>query len=61
MKKTVKAFADVGSHGGIFEFQSGPVADRYPGLMQIYSEQITRDLIPVTITYEFPTTTKGLT
>lgn len=30
------AWADVGSHGGIFEFFSGPVADRYPGLLHIF-------------------------
>lgn len=50
--KTVKAWADVGSHGGIFVFEVGPVASRYPKLMHIFYEKISADLIPVKITYE---------
>jgi hypothetical protein len=34
----MRAWADVGSHGGIFEFVEGPIADRYPTLLQIYSK-----------------------
>lgn len=37
-KKKITAWADVGSNGGIFEFQSGPVATRYPHLMHVYSQ-----------------------
>jgi hypothetical protein len=51
-KKTVKGWADVGSHGGIFQFESGPVGDKYPTLMAIYSRQLSEELVPVTITYE---------
>ena len=47
--KKIKAWADVGSHGGIFVFSSGPVADRYPGLLHIYETQVTKDLVPVEI------------
>ena len=47
--KTIKAWADVGSHGGIFEFHMGGIADRYPNLMQVYSKQHTADLVPVMI------------
>lgn len=47
--KPMKAWADVGSHGGIFEFAIGNIADRYPHLLQIYSKQVTPDLIPVKI------------
>lgn len=54
MKKTVKAFADVGSHGEIWHFATGPVAERYPHLMQIYTERVTPDLVPVIITYDYP-------
>ena len=43
-------YADVGSHGGIFYFQHGPVGDRYPGLLHIYKTQLTPDLVPVYIT-----------
>ena len=51
-KKTVKktkAWADVGSNGGIFYFAGGPVASRYPSLLQVYQEKITDDLVPVWI------------
>ena len=47
--KTVKAWADVGSHGGIFYFDGGPVADRYPGLMHIFKTKVTEDLVEVEI------------
>lgn len=48
--KTHKAWADVGSHGGIYVFEIGPVADRYPSLMHVHEKQVTPDLVPVTIT-----------
>lgn len=47
--KTMIGYADVGSHGGIFEFSIGPVADRYPNLLQIYSKPLP-GLVPVKIT-----------
>ena len=47
--KIVKAWADVGSHRGIFVFESGPVGDRYPHLLHIFAKQVTPDLIPVHI------------
>jgi hypothetical protein len=51
--KTVRSmigYADVGSHGGIFAFDMGPVAERYPGLLQIYKNKLTPDLVAVKIT-----------
>jgi len=51
-KRKIKAWADVGSNGGIFVFELGPVARQYPRLMHIYDRKISKDLIPVTITYE---------
>lgn len=49
--KTHKAWADVGSHGGIFAFEpGGRVGDRYPNLLHIFTKQHTPDLVPVTIT-----------
>jgi len=48
-ERTMRAYADVGSHGFIFEFVAGPVAERYPTLLQIYREKITPDLVPVEI------------
>jgi len=52
MKKTIRAYADVGSHGGIFYFEMGNIAERYPTLMQIYRKKICKGLTPVKITYE---------
>lgn len=49
--RRVKAWADVGSHGHIFAFESGPVASHYPRLLHVYARKMTDDLIPVTITY----------
>ena len=53
-RKTVIAWADIGSHGGIFEFVSGPVAERYPSLMHVFSRPLTPDLVPVKITVLVP-------
>lgn len=47
--RRVKAWAAVGSHDGIFEFVVGPVAEKYPNLMHVFSKKIMRDLVPVTI------------
>jgi hypothetical protein len=44
-----RAWADVGSHGGIFFFESGLVGDRYPGLLHIFKDKVTPDLIEVEI------------
>lgn len=49
MVKRMIAFADVGSHGGIFKFESGPVGNAYPGLLQIYERRVTPDLVRVEI------------
>lgn len=53
MKRKVKthiAYADVGSHGGIFMFDMGKVAEAYPTLLHIYRKKVTKDLIKVRIT-----------
>lgn len=47
--KEINAWADVGSHGGIYEFTGGPVADRYPHLLHIYSEKMSANMVPVRI------------
>jgi hypothetical protein len=52
MKKTMKAWADVGSHSGIFYFDGGDIADRYPTLLMIYKDKVASYLKEVTITYE---------
>ena len=50
--KTIRAYADIGSHNGIFMFEAGPVANRYPKLLHIFKEKVTPDLRPVKITYK---------
>lgn len=52
--RTLHCFVDIGSHGGIFEFEDGMVAKRYPSLLQVYHRRIRTDLIPAIITYELP-------
>ena len=49
--KTIRAYADIGSHNGIFEFVGGKIADNYPTLLQVYRKKVSSDLIPVKITY----------
>lgn len=39
-EKEIIAWADVGSHCGIFMFEAGPVADKYPYLMHIYNKPL---------------------
>lgn len=46
--RTIKAWADVGSHGGIFAFESGPLARDYPGLLHIFKDEAP-GLVPVII------------
>lgn len=48
-KKSQKAFASYGSHDGIFVFDSGVVAERYPKTMWVFEEQVTPDLEEVVI------------
>lgn len=48
--KPMIAYADVGSHGGIFMFESGKVADSYPTLLQIYKDKLSEELVPIQIT-----------
>lgn len=49
---TMTAYADMGSHQKIFMFSGGEIAEKYPTLLHIYLQQITPDLVPITITYE---------
>jgi len=51
-EKRIRAYADIGSHGGIFMFEVGPVGDKYPKLLHIYKEKVSPDLKPVTIIYK---------
>jgi len=47
--KSVIAYADVGSHGGIFQFDGGPVYSMYGPLMHIWPNKISSELVPVKI------------
>jgi len=48
----MRAYADIGSHNGIFMFEMGPVSDKYPTLLLIYRRKVTKDLRPVIIEYK---------
>lgn len=56
-KKEVRkrVYISVGSHGKIFEFSGGRVADMYPTLLWVFDKKITDDLIPATIIYKVRT------
>ena len=47
--KVHRAWADVGSHGGIFFFEDGPVGRQYPGLLHIFKDRVSHDLVEVEI------------
>lgn len=47
--KVHRGWADVGSNGGIFYFDGGPTGNLYPGLMHIFKDQVTPDLVEVEI------------
>ena len=47
--KRMVAYAEVGSHGGIFEFVAGPISKCYPTLLHIYRTPVIGDLVPVEI------------
>lgn len=51
-EKRVRVWVDVGSHGGVFFFEAGPVADRYPKLMHVYKKKISADLKQATLVYK---------
>lgn len=48
--RPMTAWADVGSHGGIFYHEAGPVARLYPTIMNIYKDKISEGLVEVRIT-----------
>lgn len=47
--RKVEGWAEVGSHGGIFEFVGGDLGESFKHLMCIYSKKVTSDLIKVEI------------
>lgn len=48
----MRAYADVGSHGGIFMFYGGYLGERYPTLLHIYKRKLLKNFVPVTIVYK---------
>ncbi len=47
--KVHRAWADVGSHGGLSFFEDGPVGRQYPGLLHIFKNRVSHDLVEVEI------------
>lgn len=52
--RKIKVWVDVGSHGYVYSFGIGPVANRYPNLMHVFDQKMSDSLIPATLTYEWP-------
>ena len=48
----MRGYADIGSHGHIFMFAGGEIADKYPTLLHIYRKKVTANLKRVTIIYK---------
>jgi len=51
-KKSFIGYAPIGSHGGLFIFEAGYIAERYPFLYEIYSKKLLLDFKKVRITIE---------
>lgn len=51
--RKMKVYVDAGSHGYPFMFESGPVGSAYPKLLHVYHKQVTPDLKPATLTFEY--------
>ena len=50
-RRSIRAYAWVGSHGKPMMFCGGKIAQDYPTLLHIHHKKVSEDLIPVTITY----------
>ena len=51
-KKSLVGYAPIGSHGGLFVFESGNVAKGYPSLYEIYRRKLSPEFKKVKITVE---------
>lgn len=51
-QKRMRVYVDVDSHGKVFEFIAGPVANRYPHLLHVYGKRLDKSLIPATLIYD---------
>jgi hypothetical protein len=51
-KKSYIGYAPIGSHGHLFYFESGYVAERYPTLYEIYRKKLLPNWKKVRITIE---------
>ena len=52
-EKRTRVYVDIGSHGGVFMFESGPVGNLYPTLLHVYRRKITPDLKRATLIYKY--------
>lgn len=51
-EKRMRVYIDIGSHGGVFRFDCGPVAERYPTLLHVYHKKVSKDLKPAILIYK---------
>jgi hypothetical protein len=47
--RIIKAWADVGSHDGVFIFESGPIYSMYGPVMHVYASNCVPGLTPIEI------------
>ncbi len=55
IRKKFIGYAPIGSHGGLFSFDGGKIAEAYPTLYEIYRKKLLPNYKKVCITYEPPT------
>jgi hypothetical protein len=48
----MRVYVDIGSHGKVFKFVGGNIADRYPELLHVYHKKVTKDLKQATLIYK---------
>ena len=51
-EKRMRVYIDVGSHGGVFMFEGGKIADRYPTLLHVYRKKLANYMKPAVLVYK---------
>jgi hypothetical protein len=52
-EKRMLVYVDVGSHGGVFEFWAGFIAEKYPGLLHVYRKKLCKEWKQATLIYKY--------
>lgn len=51
-EKRMRVYVDIGSHGGVFMFDIGPVGSKYPTLLHVYRKKVAPYLRPAMLIYK---------